>query len=167
MHEPLEYVWEPFALVFTSEIGDDLKAILSISSAIIPDSVSNDMIVGTFDKTGADGIAFQEEVVIVDSMLVFPKVASFGFERIPYFEIPGTPYEVIEGIEEPFVLTLIEIIHTLFNPLGLFLLAVWIAQFGHLSQVGPSMSFVQDFYSFIGIKGHFVSVPDLGISVSI
>ena len=163
----MEYIWKPFALVITSEIYDDLKAILSISSAIISDSVSNDMIVGTFDKTGADGIAFQEKVVILDSMLVFSKVASFGFERIPYFGITGTPDEVIEGIEEPFVLTLIEIIHTLFNPLGLFFLAVWIAPFGHLSQVGPSMSFVQNFYSFIVVKSHFVAIPDFGVSVSV
>ena len=59
--------------------------------------------------------------MILDSMLVFSKVVSFCFERIPYFGIAGTPDEVIEGIEEPLVLTLIAIIHTLFNPLGLFL----------------------------------------------
>ena len=126
------------------------------------------MVMSAFNKTGTDGIVFQEKVVILDSMLVFSKVASFGFERIPYFGIVGTPDEVIEGIEEPFVLTLIEIIHTYFNPLGLFLLAVWIAQFGPLSQVGPSTSFVQeDFYSFIGVKGHFVAIPDFGVSVSV
>ena len=105
-----------------------------------------------FNKTGTDGIAFHEKDVILDSMLDFPKVASFGFKRIPYFGIAGTPDEVIEGIEEPFVLTLIEIIHTFLDSLGLFLLAVWIAQFGHLSQVGSSMSFVQDFHSFVVSK---------------
>ena len=61
------------------------------------------MVMSTFNKTGTDGIAFQEKVVILDSMLDFPKVVSFGFERIPYFGILGPPDEVIEGIEEPFV----------------------------------------------------------------
>ena len=57
------------------------------------------MVMSAFNKTGTDGIAFQEKVVKLDSMLVFPKVASFGFERIPYFGIAGTPDEVIEGID--------------------------------------------------------------------
>ena len=83
----MEYVWKPFAFVFTSKIDDDLKAILSVCSAIISDSVSNDMIVGTFDKAGADGIPFPEKMVIPNPILIFPKVASFGFERISYFGI--------------------------------------------------------------------------------
>ena len=111
----MEYIWKPFVLVITSEIDDDLKVILSVSSPIILDTVSNHMGMSAFNKPGTDGIAFQEKIVILDAMLVFPKVASFGFERIPYFGISGTPDEVIEGIEEPFILTLKEIIHTFFK----------------------------------------------------
>ena len=158
----MEDVWKPFALVFTSEIGDDLKAILSVSSAIIPDAVSNDMVMGAFNKTGADEIPFPEKIVIPDSMLVFPKVASFGFERISYFGITGASDQIVERIEEVFVSALVEVIQSFSKPLGLCLLAFWIAQFSHLSQVGPSMAFVQDFYPVMGFKGDFVTVPYFG-----